>query len=146
MNATRRAGDRQRAPAIGLQREQHGPDREQRPGLVGDGEPEQDPGQRRAPAQRGEHRAGGERAAEQLLGMADVERAQRDRVDGAEADDGGDGPAGALRASICPASTTPSATPASRHGTRRRGTPRALPRPTGRAAIANGARMISEPP
>ena len=56
------------------------------------------PGERRAPAQRGEHRAGAQHRAEQLLGMADVERAQRDRVGGAQAHDDGDrAAAGAAR-------------------------------------------------
>ena len=81
------ARDEERAPAIRLQREQHRADREQRPRLVGDRQPEEDPGQRRAASHGGEHRAGAHRGAEQLLGMADVERPQGDRVHRAHAHD-----------------------------------------------------------
>ena len=68
------------------QRDQDRPDRQQRPLLVGDRHAEREPGQHRALTicqQHGEH---AQRAAEQFLGVADFDRAHRDRVGCAQAE------------------------------------------------------------
>ncbi len=79
----------QAAYARRRQRQQDGTDREQRPLLVGDRDAERQPGEHRAFTICQQHGDNAQRAAEQFLCMADFDRAQRDRICGAQADDDG---------------------------------------------------------
>ena len=82
----RRYGDRDGDQAIAVQDRDDRDRSQQRPRLVGDRETEQDRREQRPPAARRHHRRYAEDGPEQLLGVPDLERTQRERVRGRESE------------------------------------------------------------